>query len=296
MKKSSIISIFNVSYLLFGKVVKHYIGHFEDLRKSILKSRLKISLEAYVSTLTLFTVAVFVLSFASCYFYTSYLLKFSLPTALLVTIPVSILSAALTFSGIYSYPSIKASSFARRIEEDLPYAVAHMNVLATAGAPPETIIRSVASIPKDAVAEFFSDIVRDIDLLGLDLIGAIRKARERCPSKTLEGFLSELEAIVISGGNLQDYLASFERELLGIKAIQAKEFTETLGTLAEVFIITMVVLPLLLITMLSIMSLVGGTLLGLPLNALMFFITYILVPAMGIIYLLILDMIMPRGE
>jgi len=171
-----------------------------------------------------------------------------------------------------------------------------MAVMATAGATPEEIIRSVASIPKDSVAEFMSDVVRDIDLLGKDIVTALEAAKERSPSRTLEEFLAEISAIIRTGGDIRDFLISYGRSILSSKAIEAKEFSETLSTLAEVFIILMVVFPLLLIIMFSIMALLGGTIAGISIDTVMMIMTYMVVPAIGIAFLIILDQVIPKGE
>ncbi len=290
------IDIWGFTYGLVGKYIQKWIKYFLDLRESLLKSRLKVSLEAYVSFLIFTTILIFISSFIGSIIYVYYILSYNIFYTILVSLGISVLAGAGSFAVIYSYPSLKASSIASRIDDDLPYAIAHMNVLASAGVSPEQIIRSVASVKGDAVAEFMKDVVRDIDLLGMDIITAIRNAKDRSPSKTLEGFLAEMEATISTGGDMKEFLSSYGREILGAKAIEAKEFSETLATMAEVFIVMMVVFPLLMIVMLSIMSLVGGNLLGLSLNKLMWLITYLLVPVFGISFLVMLDQIMPRGE
>ena len=290
------LNLWSISYNLFGGFIRRWLKYFSDLGESILKARIKRSLEVYVSFLVLMTLISFIVSFIAGFIYMSYAIKFPSYLSILIALGIALLSSATTFAGIYMYPSLKASAFASRIDADLPYAIAHMNVMASAGATPEDIFRSVASVPGDAVGEFMTDMIRDIDLLGMDLVTAIRRARDRAPSKTLESFLSEMEAIITSGGNLPDFLSSYGREILGTKAIEAKEFSETLGTLAEVFIIMMVVFPLLMIVMLSIMSLVGGTIMGMSLSMLMWLITYVLVPMLGIMFLVMLDQVIPRGE
>ena len=296
LKISIQIDIWGFTYGLVGKYIRRWIKYFLDLRESLLKSRLKISLEAYVSFLFFATILIFISSFIGSIIYVYYIAGYNVFYTILVSLGISVLAGAGSFAVIYSYPSLKASSIASRIDEDLPYAIAHMNVLASAGVSPEQIIISVASVKDDAVAEFMKDVVRDVDLLGMDIITAIRNAKDRAPSRTLEGFLAEMEATISTGGDMKEFLSSYGREILGTKAIEAKEFSETLSTMAEVFIIMMVVFPLLMIVMLSIMSLVGGNLLGLSLSKLMWLITYLLVPIFGISFLVMLDQIMPRGE
>ena len=288
-------TIWSVSYKIFGGLAVKIVKHFTDLGSSILKSGMKVSLEAYVSFLILVVISTTISATLITFLYMYFILGASIQYSLMITAGITLTAFIAAFGVVYSYPYLKASSFGTRIDEGLPYAVAHMAVLATAGATPEEIIRSVARIPGDPVGEFMRDIVRDIDLMGMDIVTALEKARQRSPSVTLSEFLAEIIGIVRTGGNLRDFLVSYSRTLLSTQAIKAREFAETLSTLAELFIILMVVFPLLLITMFSIMSLLGGTIMGLGLGTIMSIITYILVPILGITFLIILDALIPRG-
>ncbi len=289
--------IYTLSYKVFGWLSIKTKKHFGDLKVSILKSGLKVSVEAYVSFLYLSTILSFILSASLIYYILYYILHYKTILAMiLLGIPFSILVSALTFAGVYSYPSLKAMSWATRIEDDLPYAITHMSVLATAGATPEKIIKEISRVPNDAVAEFMKDVNRDIELLGMDIVTAIRRAKERAPSRVLADFLGEFESVLTTGGNIKEFLNSYTRQILTGREIKVKEFSETLATLAEVYIILMVVFPLLLIIMLSIMSLVGGSIMGLGFVQLMSLITYIVVPIVGIIFIILLDQLIPRGE
>lgn len=297
MKLSIEFDIWGFSYRMMRTFIRDkWLKYFRDLRYSILKSRMKVSLEAYVCFLLFSTSIAFGVTLAVSYFYIYYMLKYNILYTILVSLAIAVISGASYFSITYSYPALKAGSLARNIDDELPYVIAHMNVLASAGASPERIIRSIASISNSPTGMFMKDIVRDIDLLGMDIVSTLNNAKERAPSKTLESFVAEMVSVISTGGNIQEFLSSYGRELLGTKAIEAKEFSETLATLAEVFIIMMVVFPLLMIIMLSIMSLVGGNLLGLPLSTLMWFVTYIMVPLLGISFIIMLDQVMPRGE
>jgi len=65
--------------------------------------------------------------------------------------------------------------------------------------------------------------------------------------------------------------------------------------LAETYVLMFAAFPLLLIIMLSVMSSVGGTLGGLDLIELMYMFTFIALPVMATIYIIIIDLIQPKG-
>ncbi|MEM2210996.1 MAG: type II secretion system F family protein [Nitrososphaerales archaeon] len=276
--------------------VDFLLPYLQDLRPKLLKSGLKVSLEAYASTIIFFSILASITSFII-----GLLIGFvyHLPLWLntLFSIASSMLGYATVFAILYTYPSLKANSIGRRINEELPFAVGHMAVLAASGATPESIFRSLAeAAPRDAIGDFAKHIIRDIDLFGKDLVTSLELARERSPSRGFTEFLDELIGIIRRGGDLKAFLISQSTTLMATREIAAREFSETLSTLAEFYLILLVVFPLFLLVMFSVMSLVSRTIMGISIDLLASYITYLLIPLLGIAFLIGLDAIMPRGE
>ncbi|MEM2339227.1 MAG: hypothetical protein QXW83_03395, partial [Nitrososphaerales archaeon] len=133
--------------------VDFLLPYLQDLRPKLLKSGLKVSLEAYASTIIFFSILASITSFII-----GLLIGFvyHLPLWLntLFSIASSMLGYATVFAILYTYPSLKANSIGRRINEELPFAVGHMAVLAASGATPESIFRSLAeAAPRDAIGD-----------------------------------------------------------------------------------------------------------------------------------------------
>ncbi len=267
---------------------------FEDLRPSLLRSGRKISFEAYVSLVFLTATIAFgcgtLVSLVIGIVFSANLLPM-----LLLGFGVGLLAAAVTFGVTYAYPSIAADGRKRQLDEELSYSISHMAILASAGLQPERVMRSLAEgETKSVIAEESSTIIRDIDLLGQDLLGAMSAARERSPSKYFGDFLEGFIATTRSGGDLKKYLLSSATELMEIRRIMGKQLVDTLGMLAEMYVSMLVVFPLILLIMFSVMGLVGGNVGGFGVFTIVALVTYALIPLLAIMVLVLLDGMLPK--
>lgn len=145
------------------------------------------------------------------------------------------------------------------IDEALPHALNYMLALANAGLPPREIWASVSRAPVfGAMAEEAARIRRDLDLFGKDLLEAMRDAQERTPSKRFNEFLQGAISAFQSGVELESYLRNkgdqYQREALE-KQLQD---IDTMGLLAEAFLVVVVAAPLFLIVLLTVMTINQG--------------------------------------
>src|SRR5207247_10635321 len=100
-------------------------------------------------------------------------------------------------------------------------------------------------------------ITRDTELLGLDILTAIRKAAQRSPSSKFSDFLQGVVTTSTSGGQLKPYFLvkaeQFEKE----DRLEMRKKMETLGMLAESFVTVVVAFALFLVVMMAIMALIS---------------------------------------
>jgi len=284
-----------IGYRFIGDRLGFILPFFEDLHTSLIKSGLKITFEVYVSNIVFFTLVTFAASFTLT-MTLGYIIGVTPFLLILLSTAIGLLGGALIFIALYTYPSIRASSRSREIEEELPYIISHMTVLTTAGVTPDKIFHYLAEVEDTPITDIARTTVRDIEYLGYDLVTALEQTKERSPSRGFKEFLEGFIATVRTGGDLKSYLLSYGKTLLGSKEIAAKEFGDTLSTMAEAYVTLLVVLPLLMIIMFSVMSIVSGSLAGIRIDVLMTLITYILIPLLGIMMLIMLDAVMPKGE
>jgi len=282
------------SYRLIGERIARAIPLFEDLRPNLLRSGKRIHFEAYVSLVVFSSMLGFLLGFAATVIL-GLVLHGDLFLVLLLAIGIGLLSGATGFGVTYAIPSMTADSRRRSMDEELPYTMSQMAVLAAAGLPPERIFRSLAQgEEKSVVAQEANMILRDVDMLGYDLLTALGNARERSPSRIFSDFLEGFTATTRSGGDLRKYLLSSAKEMMETKRIAAKQLVETLGMLAEAYVSMLVVFPLILLIMFSVMGLVGGNVAGFSVLSIMGLVTYAMIPLLAMLMILLLDAMLPK--
>jgi flagellar protein FlaJ len=178
----------------------------------------------------------------------------------------------------------------------MPFTTGYMAILTSAGVSPEKVFHSLSCLSTpSAVSEEAKNIVRDVNLFGLDIISALEQASERAPSdrfhEMLEGFISTIH----SGGNLTAYLHENSKQNMKLRRISLRRFSDTLSVLSEFYVALLITGPLLLVIVLAVMEMLGGGNLGiLSPNLLLNYLTYLGIPLGSVIFLIILDAISPK--
>lgn len=299
-KEGSVLGIpeaFLYPYRVIGDKIARLLPLFEDLRLALVKANMKVAFQAYVAFIIFFSSIAFFAVMIPALIIAS-ILGAPMLLAALLSIALGLLAGSITFIALYFYPSTVVNERKRALEEELPYVASHMAVLAKAGLPPERIFRSLAMLEarglKSAAAEEAKNIIRDVDLLGLDIISAMEAERERSPSPSFSDFIDGIIGVARSGGDLAGYFLSSAKAFMDSARISARKLVDTLGTIAEAYVAMLVVFPLVAIIMLAIMGIIGGSLGGFSITTIMYLISYILLPFLSMMILLLLDGIMPK--
>ena len=284
------------AYQLVGGRSSWLFPLFKDLDASLKKSGMKSNFKAYVST----TILVSLLLSASIMVFVPVLLffifKLSLVMALLFGVGVSLLAGAVTVMAFYAYPSYRADNWKRELEDDLPFTVGYMSILAGAGVPPDFIWRSLAQVDASlAVSNVAKNVVRNVELFGFDIISALETTSKRTPSESFKDLIEGFISVVHSGGNLVKYLRNRSQQYMKLKQLALKRFSDSLAVLAEFYVTLMVAGSLIFVVMLAVMAMLGGGGFG-PFDShlLLQLLTYLGLPIGSIIFLVIVDMISPK--
>jgi flagellar protein FlaJ len=196
-------------------------------------------------------------------------------------------------AGVLSYqlrwwwPRYVANVRARRIDESLNRTVAFVFALSRSGMAFPAVMRTLTH-NRDVygeAAEEFSVVVKEMDLFGADMLSAMQDVSEQTPSEEFDDFAENLANVLQSGRSVSDFLREqYDRYQEDAKARQ-EQFLELLGALAEGYVSVLVVGPLLLITILVIVGLMGvaDTLDFLQVMA------YLLVPLSNVAFIVYLD-------
>ena len=146
------------------------------------------------------------------------------------------------------------------IEKYLPYASSYTAAMSAANATPQRIFRSLA-MNGDIYGEIAYDasmIYRDMAVLGFDLITAIKMSVDRAASPWLTEFFQGMVGTLTAGGDLKLYFLNRAEHYMRENRIRLQMFLESLGLLAESYVVVAVAMPLFLIVMLVIMFWVSG--------------------------------------
>jgi flagellar protein FlaJ len=297
------------SYHLFGSYFKDKRANYFELRQQLLKTRLNITFDMYLSMAVLCSLCMAALglicavivvtqfdipditltsSFTNIF---AGVQQYKNPTLkILLTIFLIVIFGGGTFIAFLIYPKIINSSRKSRIDTMLPYAVHYMSAMSGAGVIPVDIFSSLAKnkIYGEAVVEA-AYIVRDIKILGRDLVSAMKNVAATTPSYRLQEFLQGAITIVSSGGDLETYFKiKAEQFVVENQRIQ-REFLETLGLLAETYVTAFVAGPLFLIVMISVMTIMGG------MNILiLYLLIYLVIPVGAIVFVIMINSMTPE--
>ena len=208
---------------------------------------------------------------------------------------LGVLGFIVSLMFIYLYPSLVASSRGKMIDANLPFIANAMAILASAGVTPEKIFYSLSKTEEEfGVGREARTIIRDMELLGVDIIQALRFGVKYSPSKNFANLLQGIIENTRSGGDLAGYLRDIAGYYIRETRRRLRDFLETLGFIAEAYVTILVAGPLMLVVMLSIMSFLGGTFLGFGITFLLYLTTYILLPVAVIALLILLSIIVPK--
>jgi len=284
------------AYRVLGEKTTRILPLFKDVGVNLLRSGMKTSFKAYVNLAVFFSLFLSVITLVLVPTLLSLLLHVPAFLSVLFGIGAGLLVGAFVIIAFYIYPIYRADSLKRALEDGLPFTTGYMAILAGAGVPPASIIRSLARVDaSQPVSNEARTIVRDMELFGADILSALESSSKRAPSLKFKEMLEGFIATIHSGGNLTKYLMERSRQFMRLKRINFKRFADTLGVLAEFYVALLVAGPLILVVMLAVMAMLGGSGSGL-LNPrlLLYILTYVGIPIGSIMFLILLDMISPR--
>ena len=282
------------SYVLMQPYIKRFERYFSDLDPELSRAGLRLTYKAYVAGTVLASLIAIIggglAGFLTAVYLNTYLIfRIALPFGL------ALMGGAVTFSVFYIYPQLRAGSRKRKLDSQLSFTAGHMAVLASAGMTPAKMFHSLAEEDStDVVNHEAKMIVRDMSLLGMDLEHALTAEQKRSPSEKFADFLDGFISASKTGGDVKAYLLRSASSLMLDKRLRARTIGESVGFVAELYTILLVVTPLLLLIMFSVIGIVVGTIGGFGILTLIYIVTYALVPLGGLTVLVIADSTISR--
>jgi len=296
---------------ILGERIRKKRDDFLYLRTDMMRARMTVPFEAYLSTAYISSVIVGLLAGVAIGLITwglrvpemivyhgsvpSFIIalepfKLIIGTIIIFTMSILIFGG-VTYAIFLIYPGVRAGERKRNIDATLPYAINYVTAMSTAGITPAEVFRLLghSTIYGESATEA-RYISREIDIFGKDLVDALRIAGIYTPSSRMRDFLQGANASISSGSNLTEYFRMKSEQYTRENRLEQKTFLETLGLISESYVTALVAGTLFLIILQSIMSTISGETDPLFLYA----VIYGIIPLGSIMFIIMISSMTPE--
>ena len=265
------------------------------VRKSLQRAQLRVSHVIYISSMTFWALISMVVAAAvsTPLILTLQLLNVLGPSAPWFIYPIGATfgTGAIVMLAFLYYPTFKSGGIKTAIDKNIVYIINYMSILAGAGVTTEDIFTSLAQKGEIYKVQNSSRaIVRDIEILGKDIIEAVDDESANTPSKKYSKLLLGVNGVTRTGGNLQRFLHETANRQMDVRRRELSKLVAQLNLAAEAYVVLGIAFPVILTTLLSMMGVFGGEVIaGLDPMQIMTLMTYIFFPLAALAVLLLID-------
>lgn len=226
-----------LSFRLFGKYSPFFLRKvFPSLKGALERGGVKVYPETYISMMLFFTLIT--LPVAAIGVYGALALNF-LPLLILAVVPVFVVV------GFIVVPMNNASDRAINLERELPFAAAYISVMSSGGIAPYDSFKRLTEVNlMPAMSKESRDIVKDVEIFGVDPLTALEVAAKKTPLDLFKDFLGGYASTVIIGGDIGHFLERKAEDIFKARSLRVKAAADRLGMLLETFIIVEVMMSL----------------------------------------------------
>lgn len=281
------------AYELLNKRLQRVYPHFSEIHVQLKKGGVLIAFKAYVAFMVLTSIIAFGAAIPISFIVFPLLSGIPMISVmnLLFTMVIAVSVALITLMIMYIYPGMKASNRKGPIDKNLPYIANFLTLLSSSNVPPSVIFESMAKIEtlKEVKLEF-SNIIRDIEVFGSDLMSSILDNAKLTPNDSLGEILQGYVATVRTGGNPTEYLKITTEKVTKDRIGKLDLMLESLAATAEIYIMMLVAAPLLFVVLFVTLGMIGsGTIAGMSMATILYLLTYLGIPIMGAIMIVIMS-------
>lgn len=292
--KPGLSTLGTIGYSIFGDRPAAIFPLSKKIGSNLLKAGIRQSHVIYVSSMFFWALIVAVVTGVVSTVMLNAILPIAgirVPYAPIMGIPIGALGWGMTLAVMSIYPGYAADRAGRELDKNLMYTANYIAILSSAGATAEQIFTSLSRVGEVyGIKKSSRSVVRDIELLGRDVISALDEESKRTASKDYSAFIQGYISTIKTGGNVQGYLASMSEKFMEARRRLLNRIISQLNLAAEVYVSALVALPIIMITMLTIMGAFGGEIIGgLTADQLMTLMVYVLIPLTGIGVILFID-------
>lgn len=254
----------------FSRIFKDRIDekNIELEKASILMDCIEYNAKALLTTLLSLITTLFV--FVGFYLF----IPFEYIIFLIILIP-SIVTLSIGLTYLY-LPRIYIKRRSAQIDLFLPYAVNFINSMSVAGISPSEIFSTLATVDLyGALQAEAKKIAKEINVMNVDNISALKHAIDISPSKKFKAFLQGMIGTIQAGSQLHIYLENIVEKYMEEDFTDRKRDLDLLAIIAEVFVIAVIAFPVFLVIILTVFGFFGGSM-DLSINILLIFSLLIL--------------------
>jgi archaeal flagellar protein FlaJ len=281
-----------ISFRLFGKMApKIQSSAFPQVKSSLEKARIKIYPPTYISLMLFSAILTLPISVIGAFLA---LITGFLPLLILVPLPLFVIG------GFLAIPMSNASDRSQNLEREIPFAAAYISVMASGGIAPYSSFKRLTEVDlMPAMSKEARDIIKDVEVFGIDPLSALESASKKTPLDIFKDFLGGYASTVIIGGDIGHYLERKAEDIFKARALRVKAAAERLGMLLETFIIVMVMMSLCFYILFAVNNIQGGTASG-PSNDIsqysgILLYTYIFTPMLSCLFIYLAHSMQPKS-
>ncbi len=278
-----------LSFRLFGRFAPYFLKKvFPQIKGSLEKGRVKIYSETYISmmffiALLTMPVSIFAAAVALLYGF--------LPILALAFLPMFVIV------GFLIVPMNNASDRSSGLEREMPFAAAYISVMSSGGIAPYTSFKRLSQVDlMPAMSKEARDIIKDVEIFGVDPLSALDIASKKTPLDIFKDFLGGYASTVIIGGDIGHYLERKAEDIFKIRALRVKAAAERLGMLLETFIIVMVMMSLCFYILFAVNGIQNGTSASTDISQYsgILLYTYIFTPMLSMMFIYLAHSMQPK--
>lgn len=240
-------------------------GYFVPLSQDIKKANLDLLSETYVAMIFFTMFCSFFIGVFVAIFFLFFNLHLTLPfitgyegpflTRLLGVIFIPLILPLGVFVALYFYPSTEKDSLAKKIDQELPFAVMFMGTISGSGIEPTQIFKIIGTSKEyPNLRKEIRKIINQINLYGYDLVTALKSVSKGTSSARLAELLSGLATTINSGGSLSDFLEKRAETLLVAYRLEREKYTRIAETFMDIYISIVIAAPMIMLLLLILLS------------------------------------------
>ncbi len=279
-----------ISFRIFGRIAPRLLKTlFPSTKSTLEKGRVKIYPETYISLMLFVSVLTIPVSALAV---TIALLFGFLPILILAPLPLFVIL------GFLIVPKNNAGDRSSNLEREMPFAAAYISVMSSGGIAPYTSFRRLSEVDlMPAVRKEARDIMKDVEVFGVDPLSALENSAKKNPLDIFKDFLGGYASTVIIGGDIVHFLERKAEDIFKTRALRVKAAAERLGMLLETFIIVMVMMSLCFYILFAVQQIQTGTSVSSDLSSysgiLMY--TYLFTPLLSVVFIYLAHTMQPKS-